>query len=314
MKFNWRDLPKPFFVLAPMENATDTVFRQIVISCARPDVMFTEFTNVKGLISSGNKVVSQRLKFEPKEQPMIAQIWGTDPDAYFKAAEIVASMGFSGIDINMGCPEKNIVKKGSCAGLIRNPKLAKEIISKTKLSAARIPISVKTRLGFTKIELDWIKFLLEQDLDALTVHLRTRKEMSKVPAHWELAADIVKLKNEVNPNTILIGNGDIKNVTEGEKICKDTGLDGIMIGRGIFHDPYAFSKDKSLHELTKEEKLELLNKHLNLFEKIWNEEKSFHPLKRYFKIYVNGFNGASDLREKLMETTNINEAKSVLII
>lgn len=312
MKFSWSNLTKPFFVLAPMEGATDTVFRQIVASCAPPDIYFTEFTNVQGLLSAGNKQVAQRLKYSKKEKPIIAQIWGNNPEYFSKATKEIVKMGFDGIDINMGCPEKNIVKKGSCSGLIRTPLIAKEIIDATRLEAKGLPVSVKTRIGFSEIERTWIEFLLHQNLDALTLHLRTVKEMSKVPAHWELAKEFVELKDKISPKTVLIGNGDVENVTEGELKAKETGLDGIMIGRGVFHDPYAFSKSKSLHKLSISEKFELLNKHLDLFEKTWKDEKSFPPLKRYFKIYINGFDGASDLREKLMETSNINGARIVL--
>jgi len=312
MKFEWKKLKKPFFVLAPMEGATDTVFRQIVIDCAKPDVLFTEFTNTKGLLSVGNKSVAQRLKYTKKETPIIAQIWGTDPDSFFKASQQIKDMGFYGIDINMGCPEKNIVKKGSCAGLIRNPQLAKEIIDAVRRGAPDLPVSVKTRIGFSSIEPAWIEFLLRQNLDALTIHLRTRKEMSKVPAHWELASQFVELKNRISPDTILIGNGDIENISDGEERINGTGMDGIMIGRGVFHDPYAFSKDKSLHKLSREEKINLLIKHLDLFEKTWGDEKKYHPLKRYFKIYINGFDSASDLREKLMETNSILDARKII--
>lgn len=312
MQFSWQNLNKPFFVLAPMEGATDTVFRQIISDCAPPDVFFTEFTNTDGLLSKGNKQVAQRLKYSKKEKPIIAQIWGTDPNSFYESAKIIEKMGFDGIDINMGCPEKSIVKRGSCAGLIKNPNIAKEIISATRKGAPGLPLSVKTRLGFTHIQMEWIEFLLKQNLDALTVHLRTRKEMSKVKAHWELAQEIVELKNKISQNTILIGNGDIENVIEGEKKIKETGFDGIMIGRGVFHDPYAFSKTNSLHNLKPSEKINLLKKHLDLFEKTWGNQKSYHPLKRYFKIYVNGFDGASELREKLMETENIEDARKVL--
>ncbi len=312
MKFSWKNLKKPFFTLAPMEGATDTVFRQIIASCSPPDVYFTEFTNVQGLLSKGNRQVSQRLKYSKKEKPIIAQIWGNNPEFFSKAAEEIVKMGFDGIDINMGCPERNIVKKGSCAGLIRTPELAKKIIEATRKSSGKLPISVKTRIGSSVIEPEWIEFLLKQKLDALTLHLRTVREMSKVPAHWERGKEFVELKNKISPNTILIGNGDVENVAEGEEKVKETGFDGIMIGRGVLHDPYAFSKKKSLHNLSVKEKVALLNKHLDLFEKTWKNEKTFPPLKRYFKIYISGFDGASDIREKLMETNNIDEARIVL--
>lgn len=295
-----------------MEGATDTVFRQIVSDCARPDILFTEFTNVQGLLSIGNKQVAQRLKFRKEEKPIIAQIWGADPIYFTEAAKLVAGMGFDGIDINMGCPERNIVKKGSCAGLIRRPEIAAEIINETKKGAGDLPVSVKTRLGTTEIELEWIEFLLKQDIKALTVHLRTVKEMSKVPAHWELAKKVVAIRNEIAPNTIIIGNGDVENVTEARLKIKESGLDGVMIGRGVFHNPYAFSEKIDFHNLKKSEKIQLLIKHLNLFENTWRDDKTFPPLKRYFKIYINGFDGASELREKLMETNSIDEARKVI--
>ncbi len=315
MKFNWGKLKKPFFALAPMEGATDTVFRQIVIDCGRPDVLFTEFTNVQGLLSKGSKQVSQRLKFEDYERPIIAQIWGNNPEYFYKAAHEVSKMGFDGIDINMGCPERNIVKKGSCSALIKTPDLAKQIIKATRkgaeLSEKNLPISVKTRIGFSTISYEWIEFLLTQNLPALTLHLRTTKEMSKVPAHWEFAKDFVKLKNEISPNTILIGNGDVESISEGKKKAEDTGMDGIMIGRGVFHNPFVFS-GKNYDLVSREEKFKLLRKHIELFESTWNDEKSYQPLKRYFKIYINGFDGASDMREKIMLTNNLQEGKELL--
>lgn len=295
-----------------MEGATDTVFRQIISECAPPDVYFTEFTNTDGILSKGAEHVGQRLVFSKKEKPIIAQIWGTNPDSFFKASKLISKMGFDGIDINMGCPEKSIVKRGSCSGLIKTPELASEIIKATKKGAGKLPVSVKTRLGFSSIQMEWIEFLLNQELDALTIHLRTRKEMSKVPAHYELLTEIVEMRNRIAPQTLLIANGDIENRLEGENLVKKYKVDGIMIGRGVFHDPYAFSKEKSLHRLSQKDKIKLLQKHLDLFEKTWKGKKSYPPLKRYFKIYINGFEGASDLREKLMETNSIEEARKVL--
>jgi len=312
MKFLWQNLKKPFFVLAPMEGATDIVFRQIIASCARPDVFFTEFTNVQGLLSKGNKQVAQRLKFDKAEKPIIAQIWGNKPEYFYKAAVEVAKMGFDGIDINMGCPERNIVKKGSCSALIKTPQLAKEIIEATREAAGDLPVSVKTRIGFSEFESSWIEFLLNQNLPALTLHLRTVKEMSLVPAHWEKAVEISALRNKLSPNTILIGNGDVKDVVDAKIKASVSGFDGIMIGRGVFHNPYAFDESIDFHMLSPNTKIDLLKKHLNLFEKTWKDEKTFPPLKRYFKIYINGFDGASDLREKLMATTNINQARTIL--
>jgi len=322
MKFSWQELPKPFFTLAPMEGATDTVFRQIVASCGRPSVTFTEFTNVEGLLSKGSETVGRRLIFENTEHPIIAQIWGLDPEAYEKVAEKLSEMGFDGIDINMGCPERNVVNHGACSALIKNSKLAAKIIKSVKKGAPNLPISVKTRIGFREIETEkWISFLLQQNLDAITIHFRTQKEMSLVPAHWEEAEKISKLKEQISKGTVISGNGDVLTVKQGKKLAKQYGLDGIMIGRGVFRNPYVFDPKINYEDQTIEERINLLKKHLNLFEKTWSEthklsekdyRKSYPPLKRFFKIYISGFEGAADLREKLMATQNIMQAYEIL--
>ncbi len=322
MKFDWTNLPKPFFVLAPMEGGTDTVFRQIVAQCSRPDAMFTEFTNVEGLLSKGKEEVGKRLVFEKSEKPLVAQIWGKRPESFFEVAKILKSMGFDGIDINMGCPERTVVANGCCSALIENPKLAAEIIAATKQGSEGLPVSVKTRIGFKTISTkEWIGFLLDQDLDALTIHFRTQKEMSLVPAHWEEAKKIVEIKKQKGKKTVLIGNGDVMSKVNGRELAKKYGLDGIMIGRGAFHNPYVFNESINYEQQTKTERITLLKKHLELFEKTWKDihplsekgfGKSYPPLKRYFKIYISGFDGAADLRGELMLTTSLDEAKKIL--
>jgi len=322
MSFSWSTLPKPFFVLAPMEGGTDTVFRQIVSSCGRPDAMFTEFTNVEGLLSKGREEVGKRLFFQESEQPLVAQIWGKKPESFLEVAKQLVGMGFSGIDINMGCPERTVVTNGCCSALIDNPTLASEIIKATQEGAGDFPVSVKTRIGFKTIETErWIDFLLDHDLSALTVHFRTQKEMSLVPAHWEEAEKVVKLRNQKGKDTVLIGNGDVLSRKQGAELAQKYGLDGIMIGRGVFQNPYVFDESVDYAIQTKGQRIELLKKHIDLFEKTWKNThplsekgygKSFPPLKRYFKIYISGFDGASDLREKLMLTQTLEEAKEVL--
>ncbi len=322
MEFSWKKLSKPFFALAPMEGGTDTVFRQIVISCGKPDVVFTEFTNVEGLLSKGKDEVGKRLVYSQSEHPIVAQIWGNHPEAFYSAAKLIAGMGFDGIDINMGCPERSVVAHGSCAALIQNPALAAQIIKATKKGAGSLPVSVKTRIGFETIETEeWIGFLFSQNLDALTVHFRTQKEMSLVPAHWEEAEKIVKLRNKISPSTIIIGNGDVESKVQGRQLAEKYGLDGIMIGRGAFHSPYVFNEAIDFEKQTMEEKIKLLKRHLNLFEETWKNihpiseysyAKRYPPLKRYFKIYLQGFAGASQLRERLMFTKNIEEARKIL--
>ncbi len=317
MSFAWDKLPKPFFALAPLEGATDTVFRQIVSDCGRPDVFFTEFTNCEGLLSKGGKHVGKSLRFTKKELPLIAQIWGTNPESFFKVSKLLVEMGFDGIDINMGCPERTVVRHGACSALIQNKELAKEIIEATKKGAGNLPVSVKTRIGFKTIATEeWIGFLLQRDLDALTVHFRTQKEMSKVPAHWEEAEKVVKLRNKLSPKTIIIGNGDVLTKKQGVMLAKRYNIDGIMIGRGVFQNPYVFNEKVDYKIMPKEDKIELLRKHLNLFEETWGTEdkRSYPPLKRFFKIYIQGFDGASELRDKIMETSSIEESRKILSV
>lgn len=313
MKNIWGDLKKPIFALAPMEDVTDTVFRQVVGRYAPPDIYFTEFTSTEALLSSkGKDSAMQRLRFNSSERPLIAQIWGTDPRHFAESARIIMSLGFDGIDINMGCPVKDIVKTGACSALINNPKLAGELI-KSLQESTDLPISVKTRLGTNRIITEeWIGFLLEQDLACLTVHGRTAKEMSKPPVHWEEIAKAVTLKNRISPQTVLLGNGDILSYADGLTKIEDYALDGVMIGRGIFQDLFVFDRDKDFRALTLTEKLEIMRFHIELFDKTWGESKNYNILKKFYKIYVNGFPGASDTRVRFMETKSSEEALDLL--
>lgn len=300
----WQKLKKPFFALAPMDDVTDTVFRQIVASVAAPDVFFTEFTNVDGLMSAGREKLLRKLKFTEKERPIIAQIWGMKPENYFEVAKQIVVMGFDGIDINMGCPERAVLKAGACAALINNRGLVKEIIQATKEGARDLPISVKTRLGLRQIQtVDWITFLLEQRLDALTVHGRTAAEMSKVPAHWDEIGKVVNIRDSMGVDTVIIGNGDVQDVGGGLLHVEKYGVDGIMIGRGVFNNVAVFSDGR----LAREEKLKLLIKHTKLFEKTWEKNKNPQIMKKFFKVYANGFAGAGQLRERLMAAGSYGE-------
>ncbi len=311
MKTFWNKLAKPFFVLAPMDGATDTVFRRVVAQSAPADVYFTEFTNATSFCSPKGKMsTAGRLAFLPEEQPIVAQIWGTEPEDFMVMSKALAKQGFAGIDINMGCPERRIVKTGACSALIENPSLAAELIEAAK--AGGLPVSVKTRLGFKaqKTE-EWASFLLEQDIAALSIHARTQKEMSKVPARWEEVAKVVKLRDEIAPNTLVIGNGDVKDRNHGEELAKKYGVDGVMIGRGIFQNPFALEQIPKEH--SREELLGLLRLHLDLFDKENKKApRKFAPLKRFFKIYVREFSGASELRNELMQTNNTEEVRRLI--
>lgn len=309
----WQDLPKPFFILAPMEAVTDVVFRHVVASAARPDIFFTEFTNAASYASEkGIHSTRGRLAFTEDEQPMVAQIWGNKPDNFAFMARGLAGMGYKGIDINMGCPAKDVVKTGAGSGLIKTPELAAELIANAKEGG--LPVSVKTRLGYSSTDewKVWLTHILQQDIANLTVHLRTRKEMSKVPAHFELIPEIKKLRDEIAPQTLLTINGDIADRTHGQALVDQYGIDGVMIGRGVFTNPFAFEVEKNEH--TREELIALLSLHLDLFDKysVELELRRYEPLKRFFKIYIRDFAGAGELRDQLMHTTSTIEARHIL--
>ncbi|HGZ5135011.1 TPA: tRNA dihydrouridine synthase [Staphylococcus aureus] len=313
MKENfWSELPRPFFILAPMEDVTDIVFRHVVSEAARPDVFFTEFTNTESFCHpEGIHSVRGRLTFSEDEHPMVAHIWGDKPEQFRETSIQLAKMGFKGIDLNMGCPVANVAKKGKGSGLILRPDVAAEIIQATK--AGGLPASVKTRLGYYEIDewKDWLKHVFEQDIANLSIHLRTRKEMSKVDAHWELIEAIKNLRDEIAPNTLLTINGDIPDRKTGLELAEKYGIDGVMIGRGIFHNPFAFEKEPREH--TSKELLDLLRLHLSLFNKYEKDEiRQFKSLRRFFKIYVRGIRGASELRHQLMNTQSIAEARALL--
>jgi tRNA-dihydrouridine synthase len=292
-----------------MEDVTDTVFRQIVAACARPTVFFTEFTSVDGLFSRGRDAVIHRLDYTEIEHPIIAQIWGSTPELFFKAAQLIVELKFDGVDINAGCPEKNVTSHGGGACLIQDESLMKEIIDATQRGADDMPVSVKTRLGYKKISDTWIPFLLEQDLDALTIHGRTAAELSKVPAHWDEIGKAVKLRNEMKKKTIIIGNGDVVDYADAVRRCDEFGVDGAMIGRGIFHNLWAFDKNGISHMDDHKILLSMLKKHMDLFGKTL---KNFSILKKFFKIYINGFPNASEIREQLMESNSPKEVEAIL--
>ncbi len=350
----WENLPKPFLVLAPMEGVTDIVFRQVVAKAGRPDLFFTEFTNVSSYASEkGRHNALERLEIAPTDSPIIAQIWGKNPEHFAETTRALASLGFSGVDLNFGCPDKHVNKAGGGAAMIKTPDLAVECFKNAKKSTT-LPISIKTRLGWSSVDeyKKWLPTLLAEHPAALTVHLRTKKEMSKVPAHYELIPEIINLRGQISPETKLIINGDIKDRAHALELhAKYPEIDGFMIGRGVFFNPYCFTN----HQPTQEDLMKLLKSHLDLYEKyanrplrnicdngsnlasephnarplgrelpkangrkrsgsekIYSRTTPYEPLKHYFKIYINNFPGASDIRAKLMETHSVTEAKSII--
>lgn len=313
MKENfWQELPKPFFVLAPMEDVTDLVFRHVVAEAGRPDVFFTEFTNSESYCHpEGIKSVRGRLTFTEDEQPIVAHIWGDNTENFRKMSIGMAELGFKGIDINMGCPVPNVAGRGKGSGLILRPDVAAELIEAAK--AGGLPVSVKTRLGYKEIDewKEWLTHILKQDIANLSIHLRTRKEMSAVDAHWELIPEIKALRDEIAPNTLITINGDIPDRQVGLELAEKYGIDGIMIGRGIFKNPFAFEKEPKEH--SPEEYLDLLKLQLDLQDKYAEElPRSMSGLHRFFKIYVKGFRGAGELRNQLMNTKSTDEVRALL--
>lgn len=306
----WQKLKRPIIALAPMYGATDSVFRQIIASIGKPDVMFTEFLCVDQLFSPESRVISQLLEHSEVERPLIAQIWGVTPELFYAAAEHLIGFGFDGIDINMSCPVKKDISGGACSALINTPSLAAEIIAATKEGArGKIPVSVKTRIGFNTIVTEqWISFLLEQKLDALTIHGRTKKEMSLVPCHWDEIGKAVTIRNQMKSNTILLGNGDVVSLEDAHEKIATYGVDGVMIGRGVFHNPWVFNPAKTPPQDTVLERLELMEKHISLYRDTWGDTKNYSELKRFYKIYVSGFADASKVRDRLMQTRSFKEA------
>lgn len=311
MKSFWNDLPKPFFVLAPMEAVTDVVFRHVVQKAGAPDVYFSEFTNATGWAAAGDKAIGGRLVKTNDEHPIVAQLWGSKPEAMVKLAKHCKALGFDGIDINMGCPDQSAIKGGGGSHMIRTPDVAAQIIAAAKESD--LPVSVKTRLGYTYVDEwnEWLTFLLEQNIAALTIHLRTKKEMSKVPAHHELIPAIKQLRDNISPNTLLIINGDILDKTHGRQLAKKYDIDGVMIGRGVFQNIFCFNDNQAIN--TQENKRALLNYQLDLFDTYHEQmQRPYETLKRYFKIYIRDFDGASELRDKLMHSKTTDEARTIL--
>lgn len=339
----WAQLPKPIVALAPMANVTDAAFRRLFAKYGKPDVMVTEFVSVDGLLSKGREQLLTDLWYSEAERPIVAQIFGAKPANFERVASLIHELGFDGIDINLGCPDRSVEKQGAGAALIKNPKLAAEIIRATKRGARQLPISVKTRIGYqTKQINDWLPVLLQEDLAALTVHLRTRQELSDVPAHWELASEVVTLRDRYAPKTLVLGNGDVASLDDARIKCTQTGLDGVMIGRAAFGQPWFFSDQTP----PLAERLRILVEHVELFELLYRapepfsqtsgvfgsltpeveiREKGSNPtravstplkpfatMKKHFKAYATGFDGAKELRIELMATETASEVRSVV--
>jgi len=321
----WEKLERPFFCLAPMSDVTDIAFRSMLAKYGKNRenknrvVFWTEFIAADGLCNKLAKTkLNHILKFKESERPILAQIFGANPENMKHACQYIASLGFDGIDINMGCPDRSVMSQGAGAGLIKTPQLARKIIVAAhegiKAAGYNIPVSVKTRVGLNKEEIDtWIPELLKEDISALTIHLRTAKELSLVPAHWDYIEKIKKLINKSGKEILLIGNGDVTSLQDAEDKAIKYGCDGVMIGRGIFGNPWFFSS-KEKYEPSVSEKLKVLIEHTQIFDKehLKPKHKNFAVMKKHFKAYVNGFKGAKELRIELMETENSKQVEKII--
>jgi nifR3 family TIM-barrel protein len=303
----WAKLNRPIFALAPMHEVTDCVYRLLIAKHGKPDVMFTEFVSCDGLCSRGKENLLIHLRYDPSERPIVAQIFGKKPELFFKTAQLLQELGFDGIDINMGCPVKTIVSNGSCAALIKNPVLAKEIIEATKAGAGALPVSVKTRIGYSKETIEeWIPQVLEAQPAALTVHLRTAKEMSLVDAHWELMHKVAVIAKQ--HDTILLGNGDVKTIDQAKQLIADTGIDGVMLGRAIFGNPWLFNRERRPEEITPDERLDAICEHARLFAEMFGTERRFITMRKHLRSYATGFDGAKELRMQLEQVDMVEDA------
>jgi nifR3 family TIM-barrel protein len=312
MQSFWDTLPKPFFVLAPLANVTDAAFRRMIATYSKPggpDVMWTEFVSADGLCfadEAGKQKLLLDLLYSEAERPIVAQFFTSNPETMEKAAALAQELGFDGIDINMGCPDKSIEKQGAGAKLITHPDVAREVIRAAKRGAPNLPVSVKTRLGYNKDTLEtWLPVILAEEPAAVTVHARTRKEMSKVPARWERVARAVEIRNEMQSKTLIIGNGDCADMADARERVALSGADGAMLGRAIFGKPWLFAASENSHSV--ETRLRIAVEHAKLFEELLGGTKNFAIMKKHFKAYCEGFPGAKELRMRLMETQNSKE-------
>lgn len=319
MKKFWDKLPKPFFVLAPMADVTDAAFRRMFAKYGKPDVTWTEFVSADGLSSKGVNILRYDLLYSEEERPIVVQLFSSNPSKMREASKLCADLGFDGIDINMGCPDKSIEKQGAGAAMMKDEQKAKEIIEAVKngikdsknINAKKMSVSVKTRIGYNKNQInEWIPFLLSQDIDVLTVHARTRKEMSLVPARWEHVREVVEIRNKMGVKTKIIGNGDVSDLNHGKELAKETGCDGIMIGRGVFGNPWIFSRRGKIPTI--KEKLKVMVEHTKLYDKLLGKVKNFAVMKKHYKAYVNDFRGAKELRVKLMDASSAKEVESIV--
>ncbi|MCB9810969.1 MAG: tRNA-dihydrouridine synthase [Candidatus Nomurabacteria bacterium] len=330
----WEKLPKPFYILAPMADVTDAPFRRVIAKYSAhkradgtdggPDVTFTEFVSADGLARAtpeGKKKLMADLIYTDTERPIVAQLFTSNEEHMEAAARLCRELGFDGVDINMGCPDRSIEKQGCGSAMIKNPEVAKKIIRAAKRGAKMgeidgIPVSVKTRLGYNRDQLEeWLPVILEEKPATIILHGRTRKEMSKVPARWERIKRAVELRDELQKGlehkTLIVGNGDALSLEDARQKAELSDADGVMLGRAVFGNPWLFHPEKDASNVPIEEKLRVMVEHSELFAGLL-PFKNFSIMKKHYKAYVKDFPGAHELRNKLMEQNTAGEVKEVV--
>ena len=318
----WQKLQKPIMVLAPMADVTDPAFRRVIAKYGKPDVMWTEFVSADGLFLGGYEHLVKDLAFTNEERPIVAQFFSGKPEMMEKAAELACDLGFDGIDINMGCPDKSIEKQGSGSAHIKDYENSQNVIRATMKGAKKdgknLPVSVKTRIGYNKDQLEtWLPALLETKPAVITIHARTRKELSLVPARWEHVKRAVEIRNEFQDTegnkseTLIFGNGDVKDLDDADQKVVETGCDGVMLGRAIFGNPWLFNRKIKREDISIPDRLRVMVEHTKLFEELL-PHKSFAIMKKHYKAYVNGWDGAKELRMKLMDAKDANEVGEIV--
>lgn len=316
----WKTLNRPILALAPMADVTDAAFRRLIAQYGKPDVIWTEFVSADGLFHTREKKgmadaenpLMQDLLYTEAERPIVAQLFGSNPSTMEYAAALAKQLGFDGIDINMGCPDRSIERQGAGAAHMKDPARAREVIRAAQRGAEGLPVSVKTRIGYHRETLDtWLPEVLAEAPAALTVHLRTRKELSLVPAHWELMGRVKALRDLHSPDTVLLGNGDVPDRKTALARAEEHGIDGVMLGRAIFGNPWRFSKEVAVETLAPSSRLRVLSEHVGLYAELL-PQKSFAIMRKHFKAYVSGWPGAAELRAALMEAPDAPAVRALL--
>uniref|UniRef100_M4BKI5 tRNA-dihydrouridine synthase n=1 Tax=Hyaloperonospora arabidopsidis (strain Emoy2) TaxID=559515 RepID=M4BKI5_HYAAE len=317
MKSFWHELARPLYCVAPMANVTDAAFRRLISDIAKPSVMWTEFVSCEALThdSDSRRRMMTTLQYAEQERPVVAQLFGSKPEQFYESAMIVRDLGFDGIDINMGCPEPTVTNQGSGAALILQPQLASQIVAACKRGAGALPVSVKTRIGFHDIDYkDWVLRLLATELEVLTIHGRTRDEMSKVPTHWDVIGEVVTLAKSTGSSALILGNGDVASLVDARQKVNDYGVDGVMLGRALFGNPWLFQGHPDTSHVSVKEKLEVILRHTQLFQELLAEPGlvGFPRMKKFYGSYLKGVPNARQLRDRMARTRYAQDVYDII--